>query len=156
MTDLDLRRFLETMRVDLTDENRRQWDAVSTLILDKSLGGFDAKTVSGIIGNRSLEDISIEEYCDLIESRYSDKVPKLDSDMGDKSYVIRAYRESDGKICYLPEQVSDMSLDLDLGCVRNKNNTVVSFNDLTSASEYARKLIDKFKTGEVEDVLICS
>jgi hypothetical protein len=153
MTDLSIRQFIESMSSELSDETKKKWEALSTLLLSEGIGGFSKKELKTLLDGRDLNSLSIDEYCELVESRYNDKVPKIDYNKNCK-YMIRAYRESAGTICYLPEEMADKDADIDLGCVRDKTNNIITFESLEEASKFSRVLLDKFKGGRMTDVLL--
>ena len=151
MTDLSIRQFIDGMASELSDETRRKWEALSTLMLSEHVGGFSDKELKALLDGRDLSSLSIDEYCELVESRYIDKVPKIDRR---GNYMIRAYRESAGTIYYTPEKMDCPGMDIDLGCVRDKNNNIITFVSLDTASAYSRELLDKFKQGKMSDVTV--
>jgi hypothetical protein len=50
--------------------------------------------------------------------------------------------------------MADKDVDIDLGCVRDKTNNIITFESLEEASKFSRELLDKFKGGRMTDVLL--
>ena len=153
MTDLNIRQFIESMSSELSDETKKKWEALSTLLLSDGIGGFSKKELKTLLDGRDLNNLSIDEYCELVESRYTDKVPKIDHSKN-CNYMVRAYREPAGTICYMPVKMDSKDKDIDLGCVRDKTNSIITFESLEEASRFSRRVLDKFKSGSMDDVIV--